>query len=119
MSLLADHDRAFARSLITQILSREPFGTPIKSALDHVSALTGISFRKARSIWNDEPCRIDAAEIAALRSAALPSQADRLMAAATALEAIDAQLHREQIYKLRDLADQLRHMDQHRPMACP
>jgi hypothetical protein len=88
---------------------------PLKAILPSIARKIGIGHRRARAIWHGEARRIEGHELDALRAAAKPkdqnTHAVRLFAAATALEAIDADFHRSEIDRLRNLARALGRAD--------
>lgn len=103
-----------AREHIALILDERQ---PLKTALPRIARRLGITPRRVRALWNGEARRIEAAEINALRAAALQQQvsdaqqqANRLEALAARLEgsnasvfAADIDAARQQARRLRDL----------------
>lgn len=100
-----------ARSLVEVMLSAMG-RKPLKLALPELHRRVGISTSRLQSIWDRKARRIDSEEMDLLRAAAQRcvasrpacKHADRLDAAAASLEAIDADFHRAEIDRLRDVA---------------
>lgn len=91
---------------------------PLKVVWPSIARRIGVNERRVRAIWHGEARAISSAEMDALRNAARHqassiyqdtiAHAGRLEAAASALENIDAEFHRQQVDQLRNAASALR-----------
>lgn len=117
-----DHEMAvasLARAHLGTIVSHIAPGLPLKSALPRVAARIGITARRAKALWHKESRTILHEEIEALeRELALISEREltsgfhkhvnRLEGYAARLAIANADLHREEIDRLRHLAGRVR-----------
>lgn len=105
MSALAIRE---AQGHLRALVDAHGASVPLKAALPSVARKIGLGARRVRAIWHGEARRIDGHELDALRAAAKPKEqnthAARLIAAALSLEAIDADFHRAEIDRLRNVA---------------
>lgn len=107
-----------ARDILLLLAGKQQIGTRLKTVWPSLASLTGISARRVKAIWYREARAILAEEIDRLRSAAarrrerdiqsIFNDATRLEAMARSLEAIDADFHRAEIDRLRDVARRAR-----------
>ena len=107
-----------ARSLVADLIGVQPPGFKLKNAWPRLARMTGFGERRLKGIWHGEARRICVEEMAALKAAAdrrrtsslasIQTNADRLDAVAHSLEGIDADFHRGEIDRLRNVARQLR-----------
>ena len=91
---------------------------PLKVVWPSIARKIGVNERRIRAIWHGEARAISSAEMDALRNAVRHqassiyrdtiAHAERLEAAASALENIDADFHRQQVDQLRNAASALR-----------
>lgn len=108
---------AEAFALVHAHVRAAPGGTKLKFILPDIAKISGLSQRKIRSIWNEEPVRIDADELAGLqRLEAAPAvspliaEADSYDQLADRFEAIDADFNRKDVLHYRALAERLRRL---------
>jgi len=107
-----------ARGYVATIIGKQPPGSPLKTHFPRVARLFGLSERRVRAFWHGEAApsgqELDAMRLAVARNVGrqacdeLIFYAARLEAAAIALEMMDADFHRTEIARLRDMARRIR-----------